>query len=284
MSRKTVVYKNDLNIVPLRKFTSIEIDLFFSMCNKLKERGTEEINIPFKELKGLSNYQPTATKRFIEDLKRVYDKVLQLTYTEYSGLSFKTFVLFTSYEVNAEDKVLTVSVNPKLKNILNDITGGFTKFELEELTHIKSSYAKNMFRLLKQYKHTGYFKIRMEDFRERLDVPESYRMSNINTSVLTPIINELDPLFSNLHINKIKARKGRKIEWLEFVFDPEKRIQTKKQPEKPQYKSKGKAYRNREKTPEWLEHPNEQLQDEKDLDFEKDRQAFLERLNQDWGE
>ncbi|MFH0153072.1 replication initiation protein, partial [Pseudomonas aeruginosa] len=189
MSRKTVVYKNDLNIVPLRKFTSIEIDLFFSMCNKLKERGTEEINIPFKELKGLSNYQPTATKRFIEDLKRVYDKVLQLTYTEYSGLSFKTFVLFTSYEVNAEDKVLTVSVNPKLKNILNDITGGFTKFELEELTHIKSSYAKNMFRLLKQYKHTGYFKIRMEDFRERLDVPESYRMSNINTSVLTPIIN-----------------------------------------------------------------------------------------------
>lgn len=48
-----------------------------------------------------------------------------------------------------------------------------------------------MFRILKQYKHTGYFKIGMEDFRERLDIPKSYRMSNINKTILTPIIKEL---------------------------------------------------------------------------------------------
>lgn len=40
MSGETVVYKNDLNLVPLRKFTSIEINLFFAMCNKLKEQDT----------------------------------------------------------------------------------------------------------------------------------------------------------------------------------------------------------------------------------------------------
>ena len=48
-----------------------------------------------------------------------------------------------------------------------------------------------MFRLLKQYKHTGYMKIKIEDFRERLDIPKSYRMSNISQFVLTPIIKEL---------------------------------------------------------------------------------------------
>ncbi|MEJ7257764.1 replication initiation protein, partial [Staphylococcus epidermidis] len=102
------------------------------------------------------------------------------TYTERSGLSFKKFVLFTGYEVNVDTQELIVSINPKLKHVLNEITKDFTKFELKEMTHLKSTYSKNMFRLLKQYKHTGYFKIQINDFRERLDIPSSYRMTHIN--------------------------------------------------------------------------------------------------------
>lgn len=281
MTGETVVYKNELNLVPLRNFTSTEINLFFSMCNKLKEKDIEELKIPFSELKYLSSYEQTEKKRFINDLKRIYDKVLNLTYTEYSGLSFKKFVLFTAYEVNADDEYLTISVNHKLKNILNELTGDFTKFELEELTHIKSTYSKNMYRLLKQYRHTGYYKIHIDDFRERLDVPKSYRMTNINTSVLKPIINELSPLFVNLKINKVKAKKGRKIEWLEFVFSPEQRTFSKKQPQS--VKETNKGYRNREKTPKWIfdDSYSEDIVDDK---LDSDRKAFLEKLKQDWGD
>ncbi|END1833511.1 RepB family plasmid replication initiator protein [Shigella flexneri] len=279
MTGETVVYKNELNLVPLRDFTSTEINLFFSMCNKLKEKDTDELKIPFAELKHLSSYEQTEKKRFINDLKRIYDKVLNLTYTEYSGLSFKKFVLFTAYEVNADDEYLTISVNDKLKNILNELTGDFTKFELEELTHIKSTYSKNMYRLLKQYRHTGYYKIHIDDFRERLDVPKSYRMTNVNTSVLKPIIKELSPLFENLKINKVKAKKGRKIEWLEFVFSPERRTFSKKQPQS--VKETNKGYRNREKTPEWIfdDSYSEDIVDDK---LDSDRKAFLDQLKQDW--
>lgn len=279
MTGETVVYKNELNLVPLRDFTSTEINLFFSMCNKLKEKDIEELKIPFSELKHLSSYEQTEKKRFINDLKRIYDKVLNLTYTEYSGLSFKKFVLFTAYEVNADDEYLTISVNHKLKNILNELTGDFTKFELKELTHIKSTYSKNMYRLLKQYRHTGYYKIHIDDFRERLDVPKSYRMTNVNTSVLKPIIKELSPLFENLKINKIKAKKGRKIEWLEFVFSPERRTFSKKQPQS--VKETNKGYRNREKTPEWIfdDSYSEDVVDDK---LDSDRKAFLDQLKQDW--
>lgn len=281
MTGETVVYKNDLNLVPLRDFTSTEINLFFSMCNKLKERNTEELKIPFDELKHLSSYEQTEKKRFINDLKRIYDKVLKLTYTEYSGLSFKKFVLFTAYEVNADEDYLTISVNPKLKHILNELTGDFTKFELEELTHIKSTYSKNMYRLLKQFKHTGYFKIHMNDFRERLDVPESYRMTNINTSILKPIIKDLSPLFKDLRINKVRGKKGRQIEWLEFVFRPEYRIYSKKQLQRePKEKE---AIKSREKTPEWLKHRDKPItKDQNDPQLERDRQAFLKQLKTEW--
>ncbi|MBX5320310.1 hypothetical protein CD155_11055 [Staphylococcus caprae] len=68
------------------------------------------------------------------------------------------FIIYKRIEYTEKDrkKELTVSINPELKHILNEITGNFTKFELKEMTQLKSSYAKNMFRLLKQYKHTGH--------------------------------------------------------------------------------------------------------------------------------
>jgi len=277
MTGETVVYRNDLNLVPLRKFTSTEIDLFFSMCNKLKEQETTTLTIPFNDLKKLSNYTPTAKARFIQDLKKVYSKMLQLTYTEYSGLSFKSFVLFTSYEVHAEDEYLKIKINPDLKEILNSLTGNFTKFELEELTHIKSSYSKNMYRLLKQFKHTGHFKINIKDFKERLDIPENYRMTNINQRVLTPIIKELGFIFKNLNINKIK--KGNKFEWLEFSFEPEKRIHSKRQLDMTSI-SKSNQNIGREMTPEWLKNNNHASINHKAIEYtEEERQAFLKRMN-----
>ncbi|MGC7704391.1 RepB family plasmid replication initiator protein, partial [Staphylococcus epidermidis] len=55
MSNETVIYHNEMNLVPLRKFTSVEIDLFFAMCNKLKEQDTNKLYLSFEELKYLSN-------------------------------------------------------------------------------------------------------------------------------------------------------------------------------------------------------------------------------------
>lgn len=67
---------------------------------------------------------------------------------------------------------------------------------------------------------------------------------------------------------------------------------------KPSYEHKSQSYQgynrksklvSREKTPKWLEerdNPNatDLSKDEKDEQFERDRQAFLEQLNKDWEE
>lgn len=147
------------------------------------------------------------------------------------------------------------------------------------MTYLKSTYAKNMFRLLKQYKSTGYLKISVEDFRERLDVPKSYRMTDLNKNIFTPIINELSSIFKGLNINKIKAKKGRKIESLEFTFEPEKRIHSKRQPE---MANVGKQTQNinREMTPEWLENKKYEPIKSKTTEFtEQQKEAFLKKMN-----
>ncbi|WP_301732606.1 replication initiation protein, partial [Klebsiella pneumoniae] len=73
---------------------------------------------------------------------------------------------------------------------------------------LNSSYAKTMFRLLKQYRTQGWAEFSKEDFLELLDIPKSYRQTNINQFVLKPIKEELTPLFKGLTIRK-KYGKGR---------------------------------------------------------------------------
>lgn len=110
-------------------------------------------------------------------------------------------------------------------------------------------------------------------------------MTHINQKVLTPIINELSFIFNNLNINKIKAKKGRKIEWLEFTFDAEKRIHNKRQPQMANI-GKSRQCISREKTPKWLEERTYEHQPKREYDpqLEKEREAFLKQLEMNWDE
>lgn len=218
MANIKVRYKNELNLVPMRNFDSVEMNLFFSICAKMKDKGLSKVQFTFEDLRELSAYKPTSIKRFSDDLEDVYNKMLQLTYrTEEAGIREK-FVLFTGYRIDENNQTVDISVNPELAYIVNELSSEFTKFELQEFTGIRSSYAKTMYRLLKQYRSTGFYKVKIEDFREILSIPNSYQMSDIDKQVLKPIKNELSEFFDSLKIKKIKARKGNRIAMIEFRF------------------------------------------------------------------
>lgn len=219
MANIKVRYKNELNLVPMRNFDSVEMNLFFSICAKMKDKGLSKVRFSFEDLRELSAYKPTSIKRFADDLEAVYSKMLQLTYrTDEAGIREK-FVLFTGYRIDENNQTVDISVNPELDYIINELSTEFTKFELQEFTGIRSSYAKTMYRLLKQYRNTGFYKVKIEDFREILAIPDSYQMSDIDKQVLKPIKNELSAYFDNIKIIKHKARKGNKIASIEFRYE-----------------------------------------------------------------
>lgn len=213
-------YQNQLNLIPLKKFTSKEMDLFFALCARMKNKETEKISFTFEELKELSEYKKTAIKSFTKDLDSLYSKMLQLTYRdEYDDDgSFRRFVLFTDFNVSVKKQTVEIKVNESLSNVLNGLTSEFTRFELSAFTSINSSYAKTLFRLLMQFKSTGIYTVDIETFRDLLDVPKSYRMSNIDQVILHPSLKELSNYFEDLEVTKIKAKKGNKIARLEFTF------------------------------------------------------------------
>src|SRR5699024_3122678 len=106
---------------------------------------------------------------------------------------------------------------------------------------------------------------------------KSYRMTDINKNVLNPIVSELNHVFSDLKVNKIKAKKGRKIEKIEFTFTPEKRVNLKTQSQF----NKNKKGKNRVKTPDWLDNPEKyRSHDNAELDPEllEKRKELMEKL------
>ena len=221
LGKEIVCYKNEMNNIPLRNFNAKEMDLLFSICSRVREKGTDFIEFTFDDLKVLSDYKMTATKHFIKDIESVYDKLLQLNFKMGTDTEFTKFVLFKKYTVSASKEIVTIGVNEEFKYILNEITQNFTKFELEEFTSIRSSYAKTAYRQLKRFRKTGYAIFTIEQFRELFCVPESYQMYNINQKIIKPIESELSQYFNGLKIKKIKAKGGRTITHIEFTFQGE---------------------------------------------------------------
>ena len=211
LSNEIVKYDPELNTIPLRKFTPVEMNLFFSIVSRMRDKGDKTVRFSFDQLKELSAYKPTANNRFIDDIESTYQKILGLRFGRRSkdGLHREFFVMFTEFEINghADDPYVDIKIYPKAIKLLNELES-WVRYALSEFRVLKSSYAKTMFRLLKQFRTTGYAYFSVADFNELLDVPKSYKSSNINQSVLKPIKEELTPLFRGLTVRK-KYGKGR---------------------------------------------------------------------------
>lgn len=220
-SNSIVVYKNDFNSVPLRNFTATEMNLLFTIMSKMRNQGLSTVKFNFHELKELSKYnKETAIKSFVDDLESTYDKLIKLNVKIGNSREWTKFVFFTKYKISLDNQTIEIEINEEFKHLINEISGHFTKLELEEITSLKSSYSKNLYRLLKQYRGTGYRIFTIEEFRELMDIPDSYKMGNIDQQILTPIKKQLPPYFPNLKIKKIKGKgkDSRKIKYIEFRF------------------------------------------------------------------
>ena len=220
--KKIVEYDSKMNQLNFGKFKEKELDLFFSICYKMKNEGTNEVVLTFQELKELSNYTKNDLVRFTSDLKGVYKKLISITMEQETETEIHGFVLFTDYTIKKNERTVSIRVNDKYKYILNDI-GKFTKFDLLEFINLKSSYAKNIFKLLKQFdnidKHNWY-QVKLENFITLMGIPSHYKMGNIDQRVLKPALEQLKPLFLNLEIEKIK--KGVKVDSLKFTWKNKK--------------------------------------------------------------
>ena len=250
-----VKYHNDLNdkiIFP--DFKEQELNIFANLLYQFKERETETLTFSADEVAKFfgSAYNAGALGFIMREMaERLRTLGFKWTRTEFDRkrevetittayiTMFPTF--YVKCEKNPKDnspeaekysifKSLEVRINPDFQYLLSEIKSNFTRFELAEFMSLSGKYTKNLYRLLKQYRQTGWLQMEWQDFQEQLHIPSDYEMCDIDKRILKPAIKELSEprnlfnqdrvIFENLKYTKIK-KGGNKVTAIRFDFKPE---------------------------------------------------------------
>ena len=272
-----VKYNNQFNQVALRNFSSQELDLLISISSKVREKGTEIIEFSFFELKKYINLKSKHSNvEFMKNIINVNRKLLALNFTFINGNVIEQFTLFNKFKVDGDTQILYVSVNEEFFFLLNQLTSNFTRFELKEFVTLKSSYAKEFYRRMKQFRSTGFWKCNIEEFRNLLDIPEKYRIVDIDKYVLKPVVKELGEKY-NLQIEKkygFNGGRGRsRVIGFEFRFSTDKNLETLETKKIEKEVKPQKRYRIIENTPK-VEEKEKTLSEQIKEELEAEQEAL----------
>jgi plasmid replication initiation protein len=232
MSNLAVKYDNKMNLLAFKDLDKVEANLFFSIVARAKEKGGEKITLSFIEIAEFleANY---TNKQLREMIIKGVGKIVRTAIKWENDEGIRIFTLFKEFLIPHNENYLTVSINEPFLFILNNFNdGNFTMFELAEFSSLSSKYTQTLYRLLKQFRFTGFRSIKWAEFIEIMDIPTSYRARDIDKQILKPAIAELtqeadifnqnNPIFKKLTYKKIRGTgRGRPVEKIEFYFMPE---------------------------------------------------------------
>ncbi|MFI3603699.1 replication initiation protein [Vagococcus fluvialis] len=230
MSNDVVRYNNGLNTVPLRNFTPVEMDIFWSICSKMKRKNSQEVTFEFEVFKELSKYDRREKESFYNALKSTWNKMKSLNYQFEDSSYFEELLLFQRFAIDKENEKVIIQASERFEFILNSIGTNFTRFELENMTRLSSSYTKEIYRQLMAHRdiktRKGAWYIKVDDFRDVLAIPDSYRMTDIDRQIFKVATKEFTSknedghiIFSKFRVEKVKARKGNKISSFRIYFE-----------------------------------------------------------------
>ena len=246
--QEIVKYHNDLNKIKLPNFTELEQNLLFGMLVKIKNNS--ECEFSANELRNfVSDKNPTNAELF-NYANTLGEKFFKADFTEIRKINEKesvktTYNLFKEYKIfyleYEQEKILTrikIEINEIFAYLVEQLTANFTRFELAEFIALSGKYTKTLYRLLKQYRQTGWAQWDFNEFKRILDIPECYRQIDIDQQILKPALRELiaernlfdkkripfkDLKYTKLDKNQQPNPRGRnKVCFIKFEWEKEK--------------------------------------------------------------
>jgi len=119
---------------------------------------------------------------------------------------------------------ISLGFSPTIAPYLTKLHRQFTSYQLKRVANLRSSHAIRIFEMLQQYSDTGFLKISLEDFKDRLALGDQYqRFYDIQRRIIKPAIKELKNK-SSLIIECKTKKKGRAVVGLEFTFEDDDQI------------------------------------------------------------
>ena len=216
-----VIYNNDLNTkVYLKKFNNFNWDIFMIVVSALAYTKTGVEYISLKEIMKKTNYTSKNWENFINKIRETNRKILASVCEVETEKDIDQFPLFKRFKIE-DKKFLRVEVEKEYMFFFNNYDE-YTSFGLKTFLELKNKYTKPLFKQLMQFKNTGKAFFRMEDFRNKLDIPNSLSFSKVRDRILIPSIQDFSIIFKNYKII-VKVLDGEEIEITENMPDEAKK-------------------------------------------------------------
>lgn len=224
-----VAYDNDLYMLNLSGLSSLELNLFFSLICKMKDKGNSLLVFDSAEVKNFFGSSNRGNVRILDILTRFRENIFKLDFTQVKKLpNNKKYIgiynIFEVLEIIFDEKTnsletLKIKSSEIFTYLVNNLESEYTTFELDIFKKFQKTYSKHLFRLLKRFQDTGFFVSDIDKLKSYLG------LENTNTRDFNKILkqsidelkeieiiynNKTEKLFSYLDIVFIKNKKDRR--------------------------------------------------------------------------
>lgn len=222
-----VKYNNIINRVEFANFKAFDLNVLFTLFSCLKD-SKEKSNVLYasdimNKLKVRRTY-----KELEESLLKIFNTIEEAEiYNSFGEVTDKIYMFdyFNCFKTQDNKRKVDIKLSSFGKKYLTNFRDGeFTYFDLQEFLSIKSLYGKHLYRMLKQFRFTGVFTIKMTTLKKIFDIPTTYSNSRIINDVLYNALNELSIYFKDLEITKNHTALKNRIHSITINFLPQNHI------------------------------------------------------------
>ena len=201
MSKKAIVkYDNTFNKTSLSLLTKVQSDVLLTVLGSMGQDSNEDgcyvAHFTFKEIRGMIGSEHIQAKR----IKQTFDTLLDTKVEFFTDDTYEKGNLFSHYSITGSSSAQIV-LTKNMTNKLITNTKEYTILNLNEYIELQNSYSKELYRLLRQFRHSGQKFIGKDELINMLKPPKSYDEYDFVRKVLIPAIEENKAYFKNLTVN-----------------------------------------------------------------------------------
>lgn len=200
MEKEICRYHNDLNMVKLPYFTETQLNLFFNLIHKMRHKKQGEIvKFDTQEISKMIAKRNATNEQILEITRQLFGRIFQANFKKIlidNGKITEEYVhLFKTMKIihlNDNKKIygIELETNEHFEYLLGELLENYNEFELVEFVAIRGVYTKLIYTHLKQFRTTGKWLVKWEEFKDKLDIPPLLKPTDID-KIIKSAIKEL---------------------------------------------------------------------------------------------
>lgn len=251
--RNVIRLANSFNKIK-HNLSIVAMDILFSLFANVRKEDEEFYNyeITINELN-----RRLSRKINKDSLKNALEELVKENVYHLSNPEIKfSFLEICEYKIN--ESILIIKLNNMLKEYLLHLNKEYMRLNFDTFLKLKSCYSKILYCMLSQYKGMKSFEKSVEELRNILNIPNTFKYSNIKQRALVPTLKILRSMdeFNNLEFKEYKKVKS--VNKIKFIIIENRQIKVQLNANK--YKKKEKPKKSiYESLNDWAKENNNEV-------------------------